>query len=108
MPKSQVLVVSDDRMLCSTAADSGYTSIGVTDFYWYVRQALQPQKDKSTVRSQSIKTTTVINEELDTLLMNERLVVTKKNDSYDALKYKDHSNKVSKRERTLLSILKKL
>lgn len=100
-PKDNTVLVSDDRQLVDRVAQLNYVSIGVEDFYRYVQQARTMEKmEKATpiAHQQIIKTTASDNSEIDTLLMQEKIKIDKKQADQVFVPYADERSKISKKK----------
>lgn len=107
--EKSILLVSSDGELVRRASDHGVPSMGSTDFYRLVQEAVYQKKvQKKDQKTPVIKTGSSKNKELDALMRQAAVEVEQKKEDIVVSKPKKTSNRLKKSERALLRKVNKL
>jgi predicted RNA-binding protein with PIN domain len=107
----EILVVSTDRKISSFAKQHGMTALDSIDFYHILHEYKQQQEITQGKKTTELprKLSDLENPELDALMQESTHVMYKKDDSaYEQTNKAGNAQKLSKKERKLLKIVKKL
>ncbi len=101
------LLVSSDRELCAGVSEKGVMSIGASEFYRIVKNRIEAAKEKkiSQQKGTIIKLSSENNEEIDELMMQASAFVEYKDEEKE---FNEDRNKLSKDERKMADIIRKL
>lgn len=103
------LLVSSDRELCAWVSQEGVISIGSLEFCNIVENRMAAVKEKKTSRQKGtvVKLSSDENEEVDKLMTEGSMYVDQKDDLHD-IQLDEDTHKLSKDERKMADIIRKL